>query len=86
MTTAAYLDKMLNPVSECFTPEVADRLVHVQVDPALQSRIDELADKCTEDDLSEVERAEYEAYVRTENVIAVLQAKARKLLAENGVE
>jgi hypothetical protein len=86
MTTAAYLDKMLNPVSECFTPEVADRLVHVQVDPALQSRIDELADKCTEGDLSEVERAEYEAYVRTGNVIAVLQAKARKLLAENGDE
>ncbi len=40
MTTAAYLDKMLDPVSRCFTPEVADRLVHIEPDPELQARID----------------------------------------------
>ncbi len=81
MTTAAYLDKMLEPVSRCFTPEVADRLVHIEPDPDLQARIDLLADKCTEGDLTEGERAEYEAYVRAGNLISILQAKARKQLA-----
>ena len=82
MTTAAYLDKMLEPVSRCFTPEVADRLVHIQPDPELQNRIDLLADKCTEGDLTDEERSEYEAYVRTGNLISILQAKARKRLAD----
>lgn len=81
MTTSAYLDKMLEPVSQCFTPEVADRLVHIQPDPDLQRRIDLLADKCTEGDLTDEERSEYEAYVRTGNLISILQAKARKRLA-----
>jgi hypothetical protein len=84
MSTAAYLDRMLDPVSQCFTPEVADRLVHVQIDPTLQMRIDELADKCTEGELLDEERSEYEAYVRTGNLIAILQAKARKLLRNSG--
>jgi len=80
MTTAAYLDRMLEPVSRCLTPEAADRLVHVQPDPELQDRIDLLADKCTEGELTQEERAEYESYVRAGNLISILQAKARKQL------
>jgi hypothetical protein len=80
MTTAAYLDKMLEPVSQCFSPEVADKIIHIQPDPELQDRIDLLADKCTEGDLTDAERSEYEAYVRTGNLISLLQAKARKHL------
>ena len=80
MDTRAYLDRMLEPVSRCLTPEVADRLVQLQADPELQARIDELADKCTEGDLTDEERGEYETYVRAGNVIAILQAKARKSL------
>ena len=81
MTKADYLDRLLEPLSRCFTPEAAERLVHFRVDPQLQARIDELADKCTEGDLTEEERVEYESYVRRGNVIAILQAKARQLLA-----
>jgi hypothetical protein len=81
MTTAEYLDRLLEPVSRCLTPEAAERLVQLRADPQLQARIDELAGKCTEGDLTEEERVEYEAYVRTGNLIAILQAKARRLLA-----
>ncbi len=38
--------------------------------------------KCTEGELTEVERAEYEGYIRANDFIATLQAKARKMLAE----
>jgi hypothetical protein len=81
MTTVEYLDRLLDPLSRCLTPEAAGRVVQLRADPQLQARIDELAGKCTESELTEEERVEYEAYVRTGNLIAVLQAKARRLLA-----
>ncbi len=81
METAVYLDRMLEPVSRCFTKDVALQLTQLRADPVLQARMDELADKSTEGNLSEEERREYETYVRAGNVIAVIQAKARKFLA-----
>jgi hypothetical protein len=41
-----------------------------------------LADKCTEGRLTPEERDEYEALIRVGNFVAILQAKARRLLAE----
>jgi DNA-binding FadR family transcriptional regulator len=87
MTSAqktAVLDRMLEPVGRCLTPEAARQLVALRAEPADQARIDELADRCTEGQLSAEERAEYEFYVAANNVIAILQAKARKVLSGNG--
>ena len=75
------LDRLLEPVSRCLTPEVARQLVELRADRKLQERIDTLADKCTEGQLTPEEREEYETYVRVSRFIAILQAKARKLLA-----
>lgn len=75
------LDRLLDPVTRCLTPEVARQLVDLRADPELQARVDMLADKCTEGQLSVEEREEYETYVRFSRFIAILQAKARKLLA-----
>jgi hypothetical protein len=77
------IDRLLDPVSRCLTPEVARRLVELRADPDLQERVDTLADKCTEGQLTPVEREEYETYVRASRFIALLQAKARKLLAHH---
>jgi hypothetical protein len=46
------LSRLLDPVGRCLTPEVAQHLVALQVDPAVQARLDELAEKCTEGQLS----------------------------------
>jgi hypothetical protein len=40
------------------------------------------ADNCTEGRLTPEERDEYEAMIRVGNFVAILQAKARRLLAE----
>jgi hypothetical protein len=82
--TATYLDRMLEPVTDCLTPEVARRLAQMRADPELQARIDDLADRCTEGALTAEEKLEYETYVRAGNLIAILQAKARKLLGTLG--
>ena len=73
---ADLLDRMLDPVGRSLTPE-AD----LRADPLVQQRVDELADRCNEGTLTEDERAEYEAYVSAATLIAVLQSKARAVLA-----
>jgi hypothetical protein len=55
-------------------------LVALQVDPTVQARLEELADKCTEGQLSADERTEYETSVQALEFIAVLQAQAWSLL------
>jgi hypothetical protein len=75
------LDRLLDPVDRCLTPEVARRLVELRADTVLQKRVDTLAGKNTEGQLTPEEREEYETYVRTSRFIAILQAKARKLVA-----
>jgi hypothetical protein len=77
------LDGILDPVTRCLTPEAAQKLVELRANSDLQKRMDELAEKAGEGQLSDEERAEYAAYISAANVIAVLQAKARRL-ALNG--
>ena len=43
------LDRFLDPVTDCLTPAVAERIVGVRVDPQTQTRLDELAEKATVD-------------------------------------
>jgi hypothetical protein len=56
---SSVLSRLLDPVGRCLTPDVAQRLVALQADPAVQARLEELADKCTESKLSADERTEY---------------------------
>jgi len=76
-----YLDRILDPVAETLTPTSAERLTRLVVDPATQERIDQLAEKCNERELSPEEREEYDMYVHATGLIAILQAKARAILA-----
>ena len=75
----ATLERLMEPVARIFTPEVAKALVELRADPALQARMDELAEKCNEGQLTPDEREEYETSIRFGNFIAILQAKERRL-------
>ena len=55
----------------------------MRADPTLQARLDALARKTNEDDLTEEERDEYQAYVEAIDLISILQAKARQILRDN---
>src|ERR1700676_5381161 len=65
------------PFFALLTPEQTRQLAQLQGDPTLNDRLAELADKANEGELSAAERAEYEAYIEANNVLAVLQAEAR---------
>jgi hypothetical protein len=76
----ATLDRLVEPVVRTLTPEVAEAIVALRADPELQARMDELAQKCNEGKLTPEEREEYDTNIRFGNFIAIIQAKARRLL------
>jgi hypothetical protein len=83
MATVSTLDRFLDPVDGTLTPEVARRIVDWRPDDELRKRIEELGCKADEGTLTPEEDAEYREYIEEGDVIALLQAKARRLLARS---
>jgi len=79
------LDRLLDPVARCLTTDVAQRLADIRPDPGTQARIDELAAKANEGTLAPAEQTEYQGYVEAIDIVSILQAKARKILAGRDV-
>jgi len=75
--------RLLDAVGRCLTPAVARRIVELRADAETRARVEELAERCNEGQLTPEERDEYESYVSTSTFIAILQAKARALLARH---
>ncbi len=78
------LARLLDPVSSSLNEEAARKLIGLKADAKAQARMKVLARKCNEGELTPDERAEYETYVFAGDFIAILQAKARLLLARPG--
>jgi hypothetical protein len=84
MLTTSTLDQFLDPTTGCLTPQIAQRIVEWQPDPKVRDRILELGRKAEEGTLTTEEDAEYERYIEDGDVIALLQAKTRRLLGKKG--
>ena len=84
MATVNSLDQFLDPINGCLTPQVAQRIVDWRPSEQLRSRIEELGRKANDGTLSADEDAEYREYIDEADIIALLQAKARRLLARSG--
>ena len=74
------LERLFEPLAQCFTPDVARRIADLRADASLQARIDALATKANEGELTGEEDVEYKAYVEGIDIIGILQAKARAML------
>jgi len=79
-TAAIHLDRLLEPLAGCLSPDVAAKVADLRADEAMQDRIDYLAQRSSEGLLTAKEREEYAGYLHAIDVIAILQAKARSLL------
>ena len=77
---APTIDQLIEPVGQCLTAEVAERLISLRANPELQREVDRLADKANRGTLTDDERAEYEQYVSFAQFVTLLQIKARDLL------
>lgn len=80
-TVPAVLSRALEPISDCLTPDASRQLLKLKLDKKSQARLDELADKCTEGELTIEERAEYESAVLSLELVMLLQVEAQATLA-----
>lgn len=77
-TTA--FERGVRPLLQIVLPEKATAVVRFRADAKLQARIEALAGKSTEGQITEEEKAEYAGYVRANKFVAILQRQARQWL------
>lgn len=81
-TETSLLGQLMEWVGRCLTPETAGRLAGLRASEEFQERLEFLADRCTEGQLTDDEKSEYEVYVHFIDFISILQAKSRNILRE----
>jgi len=79
-TSPSTFDRFLDPVAECFTAGVAQRIVELPTDSQSVARLEQLREKANFGTLSDDERAEYEEFVEAMDFVAILKAKAKAVL------
>jgi hypothetical protein len=79
-TAGIHLNRLLDPLADCLSPDVAAKIANLRADDAVQERLDYLAERSNEGLLTDDERDEYAGYIHAIDVIAIFQAKARHLL------
>jgi len=72
-------ERGVRPIMELVLPDKADQVLRFDPDPELQARIEELANKSTEGQLTTDERSEYAGYVRANKFVAILKRQAKQL-------
>ena len=82
MVTTSCLDRLLDPLTEAFTPKMASALLELRVDSELEARVGDLRRKANDGTLTPTEDAEYRDFVEAVDLISVMQAKARRFLAK----
>lgn len=73
-------DRSVRPLMEIILDK-ANEIIHFRPDPQLEARIEELARKSTEGELTDDERAEYAGYVRANKFVAILKRQAQHLIS-----
>jgi hypothetical protein len=72
-------ERGIKPLLEIVLPEKLEAVLSFRADSALEARMDELATKSTDGQLTEAEREEYAGYVRANKFVAVLRRQAEQL-------
>jgi hypothetical protein len=72
-------ERGVRPMMKIVLPEKAKAVLQFRPPAKLKARIDELAGKSTEGQLTVEEKAEYIGYVRANKFVATLRRQARQL-------
>ncbi len=78
----AAFDRGIRPLLRLILLDKAQEVLSFRPPAALEGRIEYLAERSTEGQLTASERAEYEGYVRANKFVAVLRRQARRLVEE----
>jgi len=83
MSTQMAFQRGVSPLLQLLLPGKEDLIMSVMPDRSLRDRIDQLAGKSTEGELTDEERAEYEGYVRANKFIALMMREAKRFKAQS---
>lgn len=72
------LNQMLEPLSQTLSVEAAESIVALKISPRLEARVQELAERRNEGQLSDQEQAEYLGYVIGAEILSLFKLKARR--------
>jgi hypothetical protein len=78
-TAQTPLERLIEALAGCFTPDVARRVAGFRVDAETEARIGELASKANEGQLTADEDAEYRQFIEAMDFVGILQARAREM-------
>ncbi len=81
-TTESLIGQFLEPIFRMMSPSTAEAITRLTAAPNLQDRIEYLAHRSNEGGLSEQEQDEYHALIEAGDIMATLQAIARRTLRE----
>ena len=79
---ATALEGLLDPLASSLAPSALRRIMEFQNSPQVQARVDYLAKRANDGELTPDEDAEYEALIDGAELITILKLKAKRLLAE----
>lgn len=79
MSAQTAFQRGVEPLLKLLLPGREDAVLAAQTDHLLRERIEELAAKNTEGELSQEEQEEYFGYVRANKFVAVLRREAMKI-------
>ncbi len=82
MSTAidSYDDTILSNLQGAFTPQAAQDILQLAFSTEQKERMQELASKAREGDLTDVERSEADSFERVSSLLGILQSMARTSL------
>ncbi len=75
------IHSLFDSVGQCLTLDTASRLDKFAVSEEVQQQLDDWADSNLLGELTEGDKQQYEATMRALNFIAVLQSRARQVIA-----
>ena len=80
--STSVLGRIVEPVVRSLNADAAQALLRIRADRVAAKRMTLLAQKCNEGELTTEEHTEYEANVLAAELLALLQAEARAMLAQ----
>ena len=79
-----FMDRVLEPLAASLNREAARSILDIRIDPEIQARVEVLAERANEGELTLEERDEYLSYVEAADLLAIFKLKARRHLEANG--
>jgi hypothetical protein len=80
---ANFLNRVLDPLAHTLNREAAASILDLRIDPEIQARVQALAERANEGDLTPEERDEYLSYIEAADLLAIFKLKAKRHLSEH---